>query len=131
MDANLVELRWPQDKGSTNCPGKVSLNTCGENYKNHLLELPLTNDALRKEKTLCKWTVELHNLVNKSLQKPTMAYNEAYQFFPYGGIHWISLMNSTRQGSGSSSWTVREKRGGPGITVKPGITVNREKKSQR
>ena len=37
---------------------------------------------------------------------------------PYGGIHWISLMNSTRQGNGSSSWTVREKSGGPGITVK-------------
>ena len=26
-------------------------------------------------------------------------------------------MNSTRQGNGSSSWTVREKRGGPGISV--------------
>ena len=38
---------------------------------------------------------------------------------PYGGIHWISLTNSTRQGNGSSSWSVREKRDGPGITVKP------------
>ena len=28
------------------------------------------------------------------------------------------LMNSTRQGDGSSSWTVGEKRGGPGTTVK-------------
>jgi len=33
---------------------------------------------------------------------------------PYGGIHWISLTNSTRQGKRSISWTVREKRGGPG-----------------
>ena len=41
-----------------------------------------------------------------------------YSLCPYGGIHWISSMNSTRQGNGSSSWTVREKRGGPGTTVK-------------
>ena len=41
-----------------------------------------------------------------------------YSLCPHGGIHWISLMNSTRQGNGSSSWTVRGKRGGPGITVK-------------
>ena len=41
-----------------------------------------------------------------------------YSLCPYGGIHWISLINSTRQGNGSSSWTVRGKRGGPGITVK-------------
>ena len=27
-------------------------------------------------------------------------------------------MDSTRQGNGLSSWTVREKRGGPGITVR-------------
>ena len=27
-------------------------------------------------------------------------------------------MNSTRQRNGLSSWTGREKRGGPGITVK-------------
>ena len=26
-----------------------------------------------------------------------------YSLCPYGGIHWISLMNSTRQGNGSSS----------------------------
>ena len=37
---------------------------------------------------------------------------------PPGGIHWICLINSTRQGNGLSSWTVREKRGGPIITVK-------------
>ena len=41
-----------------------------------------------------------------------------YSLCPYGGVHWISLMHSTRQGNGSSSWTVREKRGGPRITVK-------------
>ena len=30
-----------------------------------------------------------------------------YSLCPYGGLHWMSLMNSTRQGNGSSSWTVR------------------------
>ena len=27
VDANLIELRCPQYKGSTNCPGRDSLNT--------------------------------------------------------------------------------------------------------
>ena len=40
------------------------------------------------------------------------------QSLPVWGIHWISLMKSTRQGNGSSSWTVRGERGGPGTTVK-------------
>ena len=66
-DANLVYLRCPQYKGSTNCPGRGF---------------------------------------------------PQYSLCPYGGIHWISLMKSTRQGNGSSSWTVRGKRGGPEITVK-------------
>ena len=39
-------------------------------------------------------------------------------YISYGGIHWISLMNSTRQGNGSSSWTAREEKGKPKITVK-------------
>ena len=51
-----------------------------------------------------------------------------YSLCPYGGIRLISLMSSTRQGNGSSSWTVREKRGGPGITVKQ--EKQTEKKNQ-
>ena len=40
-----------------------------------------------------------------------------HSLYPYRGIHWISLMNSTQQGNGSSSWTSRGKWDGPGITV--------------
>ena len=52
-----------------------------------------------------------------------------YSLSPYGGIRWISLMNRTRQGNGSSSWSVREKMGGPGKKLGgPRITVKRERK---
>ena len=36
VDANLVELRCPQFKGSTNCPGRVSLNTFSARMEEYL-----------------------------------------------------------------------------------------------
>jgi hypothetical protein len=53
---------------------------CGVNYKRHLLELPVvsnTGDFLRSKEALFTWTVELHNIVNTELGKPTMSVGEA------------------------------------------------------
>jgi ATP-dependent Zn protease len=56
-------------------------NACSENYEKHLLELPLTDNVLESNKSLFKWTVDLHNLVNKSLTKKSMSYDEAHQLY--------------------------------------------------
>ena len=53
--------------------------TCSENYKDHLQKLPITPQVLQNTKSLFKWTVEVHNLVNKSLNKRLLSYEEAYQ----------------------------------------------------
>lgn len=58
---------------------------CSENYKDHLLKIPMTSQVLQNTKSLFKWTVELHNLVNKSLKKRLLSYEEAYQL--YTSVH--------------------------------------------
>jgi hypothetical protein len=49
---------------------------CSLNYRRHLKELPLDDFLATKEK-LFEWTVKLHNLVNRELQKPEMSLQEA------------------------------------------------------
>ena len=74
-------------------------------------------------KLIAEWTRTLSSRVAQSTIKAALIVpggSPQHSLCPCGGIHWISVMNSTRHGNGSSSWTVREKRGGPGITVKRG-----------
>ena len=54
---------------------------CSQNYQDHLKELPITEAVMRDTKSLFKWTVQLHNIVNASLNKKQMTYEEAYQLY--------------------------------------------------
>jgi hypothetical protein len=54
---------------------------CSQNYQDHLRELPITDKVLSDTKSLFKWTVQLHNIVNTSLHKKQMSYEEAYQLY--------------------------------------------------
>lgn len=49
---------------------------CRKHYTENLKSLPVT-DALESRASLFRWTVDLHNLVNMSLNKPTLDYVEA------------------------------------------------------
>lgn len=60
----------------------IPCQRCAENYKRHLIELPLDN-ALESNTALFKWTVELHNIVNKELHKPTISISQAEQIFAH------------------------------------------------
>ena len=40
-------------------------STCADNYKGHLVEIPLTDNVLESRKNLFLWTVKIHNKVNK------------------------------------------------------------------
>lgn len=53
---------------------------CRDNYKIHLKELPV-NFYLEDNKTLFAWTVEMHNIVNRSKGKKTWELEEAWQFY--------------------------------------------------
>lgn len=51
---------------------------CANNYKRHFYEdLPLTDEVLENRDNLVKWTIDLHNLVNKETGKPVLDYEYA------------------------------------------------------
>jgi hypothetical protein len=54
--------------------------TCKLHYAEHLKELPVT-PSLDNRKDLFKWTVDMHNLVNKDLGKPQYTESDAIAFY--------------------------------------------------
>jgi hypothetical protein len=54
--------------------------TCRIHYADHLKELPIT-PSLDSRKDLFKWTVDMHNLVNKDLGKPLYTETDAIAFY--------------------------------------------------
>ena len=51
---------------------------CSINYENHLLINPITETALSSRENLVKWGIDMHNIVNKMLNKPILNYDQAY-----------------------------------------------------
>jgi len=50
---------------------------CANNYAKHLLELPLTDEVMKNKETLLKWTIDMHNKVNKEHGKKEYTFEEA------------------------------------------------------
>jgi hypothetical protein len=59
----------------------IPCQKCADNYHRHLQELPPIDEHLTDSNTLFKWTVDLHNIVNKELGKRTYTYKEAHEIF--------------------------------------------------
>ena len=53
---------------------------CSQNYQRHLTEHPIDN-YLTDNMSLFKWTVTLHNIVNKELGKKEWTHDEALEKF--------------------------------------------------
>lgn len=53
-------------------------NMCSINYEKHLLINPLTEESLSSRNNLVKWGIDMHNIVNKMLNKPILNYDQAY-----------------------------------------------------
>jgi hypothetical protein len=74
---------------------------CQENYSNHLDRQAL-EEALESRAALFKWTVDLHNTVNRSLNKKELTYDEAIRllekqyrqrkFFTKWTVIWLLLV---------------------------------------
>jgi hypothetical protein len=47
----------------------IPCSICGHNYREHLLENPLTLDILNDKLDFINWGIEMHNLVNMSNNK--------------------------------------------------------------
>lgn len=64
----------------TNLWKVIPCQRCSDNYKEHLKELPI-DESLGSNNDLFKWTVDLHNIVNKALKKPVIPYKQAEEIF--------------------------------------------------
>lgn len=50
---------------------------CSKHYEQNIKTLPLTTEYLKNNDKLFEWTVKLHNLVNKQLNKKEMSLKNA------------------------------------------------------
>ena len=55
----------------------IPCSICSNNYKNHLKELPITNDTMKNQENLIKWVIDIHNIVNKEQEKPIIEHDDA------------------------------------------------------
>lgn len=53
---------------------------CREHYRSHLQELPIT-PSIDTKKDLLKWTIDLHNRINKFLNKPEWTEYQVIQYY--------------------------------------------------
>jgi hypothetical protein len=59
----------------------IPCQKCADNYRRHLSEIPSIDGALTDSVSLFRWTVDLHNIVNKELGQPVMTYQQATEMF--------------------------------------------------
>ena len=55
----------------------IPCSLCADNYKDHLRIYPLTDEILDNKQNLVKWSVDMHNLVNKENEKEVYSYDKA------------------------------------------------------
>lgn len=55
----------------------IPCSICANNYKQHLIDIPLTNNVLKNKDSLVRWVIDIHNLVNKETGKKVLSYEEA------------------------------------------------------
>ena len=54
----------------------IPCKQCSEHFQENIIKHPIHDD-------LFKWSVEIHNIVNKQTHKPEILYNDAY-------VYWCS-----------------------------------------
>lgn len=57
-------------------PYVLPCQTCGDNLKKHYIHKALNDDVLNNKKNLVYWLFEIHNMVNMSLGKKQITYDE-------------------------------------------------------
>ncbi|AYV77234.1 MAG: disulfide thiol oxidoreductase, Erv1 / Alr family [Barrevirus sp.] len=57
----------------------IPCEKCRNNFKKHLLTLPLTDKVLETREHLVNWLIDIHNLVNESRGVKKLTYKEALE----------------------------------------------------
>lgn len=55
----------------------IPCSICSNNYKRHLIDIPITDEVMKNKQTLAKWVIDVHNLVNQEHGKPSMNPDDA------------------------------------------------------
>lgn len=55
----------------------IPCSVCSNNYKKHLIELPIVNETMKNRQNLAKWLINIHNIVNKEHGKIEIDPDEA------------------------------------------------------
>ena len=61
--------------------------TCANNYTDHLVKYPLNDRVLKNRLNLFRWTVDMHNEVNKITHADTISYDDATKIFTDSLVH--------------------------------------------
>jgi len=64
-----------------NLKNVIPCKNCSDNYKDHLIKYPLTDHVLSSRMNLFKWTVDIHNEVNKITNVPQISYESAISIY--------------------------------------------------
>lgn len=60
----------------------IPCEKCAYNYKRHLEDYPI-DDALHSREALIQWLINIHNEVNKELNKPLYTYDQVIEEYKY------------------------------------------------
>lgn len=52
-------------------------SVCSKHFKENLKVLPLSDTVMESRENLIKWCIDMHNIVNKSKNKPELSYDQA------------------------------------------------------
>jgi hypothetical protein len=55
----------------------IPCSVCSNNYKKHLIELPIVSETMKNRQNLAKWLINIHNIVNKEHGKIEIDPDEA------------------------------------------------------
>ena len=57
----------------------IPCHVCAKHYEENLKNLPINDIVLSSRENMVKWSIDIHNLVNESKNKPILDYEEAYK----------------------------------------------------
>ncbi len=85
-------------------PDVLPCSACKQHLKEHMCKYPL-QEALQSKTALVEWLINIHNLTNKTLGKPTKTFEQVIQLYKsmYSNSNTeVELFSSSTNGNGNT-----------------------------
>lgn len=66
--------------------GVLPCDKCKIHFQEHLKKFPLTYNVLCSRKSLVKWLIDFHNVVNVMVGKPKRSYDDVIKYYKEQGL---------------------------------------------